>query len=146
MTLNAATINAGIAALLPRLRRFARCVAGHSDLADDLVQAAVELALKGTPLEPGLRLDVAMFRKVRPALSLQPPPRSMPSPDQPLQKAVAMLREEQRMIIGLVLADGLSYKEAAAVLGIPVATLSSRLLRARAALHGLLSDQSRTVA
>ena len=47
------------------------------------------------------------------------------------------------MVIGLVLVDGLPYKEAAEVLEIPVGTLTSRLARAREALQEILSDQTR---
>ena len=39
-------LRAEIAALLPRLRRFARSVTRHREDADDLVQIAVERALK----------------------------------------------------------------------------------------------------
>src|SRR6185312_4306495 len=43
-----------------------------------------------------------------------------------LQSAMAQLPEEQRMAIGLVLVEGLSYKEAAQVLDVPIGTLTSR--------------------
>jgi RNA polymerase sigma-70 factor (ECF subfamily) len=43
------------------------------------------------------------------------------------------------MAIGLVLVEGLPYKEAAEVLGIPIGTLTSRLARAREALQEILS-------
>jgi RNA polymerase sigma-70 factor (ECF subfamily) len=46
-------------------------------------------------------------------------------------------------VIGLVLVDGLPYKEAAEVLEIPMGTLTSRLARAREALQELLSDRPR---
>ena len=61
-----------------------------------------------------------------------------------IQKAVSMLSEEHRLVVGLVLVDGLSYKEAAEVLDIPIGTLTSRLARAREALQQLLADQART--
>jgi RNA polymerase sigma-70 factor (ECF subfamily) len=47
---------------------------------------------------------------------------------------MARLPEEQRLAVALVLVDGLSYKEAAEVLQIPQGTLTSRLVRGRAAL------------
>ena len=47
------------------------------------------------------------------------------------------------MVIGLVLVDGMPYKEAAEVLDIPMGTLTSRLARAREALQALLSDRIR---
>jgi predicted DNA-binding protein (UPF0251 family) len=62
-----------------------------------------------------------------------------------IQKAISMLSDDHRIVIGLVLVDGLPYKEAAEVLEVPMGTLTSRLARAREALQGLLSDQARTV-
>jgi RNA polymerase sigma factor (sigma-70 family) len=58
-----------------------------------------------------------------------------------VQKAMSLLSEEHRIVVALVLVDGLPYKEAAAVLDIPMGTLTSRLARAREALQKLLSDE-----
>jgi RNA polymerase sigma-70 factor (ECF subfamily) len=60
-----------------------------------------------------------------------------------IEKAMSLLSEDHRLVIGLVLVDGLPYKEAAEVLEIPVGTLTSRLARAREALQELLSDRPR---
>ena len=50
-------------ALLPRLRRFARALTRNADEADDLVQSAVERALKSLHgWTPGTRLDSWMFK------------------------------------------------------------------------------------
>ena len=57
-----------------------------------------------------------------------------------VHKAMQQLNDEQRLVVGLVLVEGLPYKEAAEVLGIPVGTLTSRLARARDTLQALLSD------
>ena len=54
-------------------------------------------------------------------------------------KAMAQLNEDQRLAVGLVLVEGLPYKEAAEVLGIPIGTLTSRLARARDSLQAILS-------
>ena len=48
--------------------------------------------------------------------------------------AMAKLPEEQRVAVALVLVDGMAYRDAAEVLGVPIGTLTSRLFRARAAL------------
>jgi RNA polymerase sigma-70 factor (ECF subfamily) len=61
-----------------------------------------------------------------------------------IEKAVGMLSEEHRMVVALVLVDGMPYKEASEVLEIPMGTLTSRLVRARGALQEILSDQKRT--
>jgi RNA polymerase sigma-70 factor (ECF subfamily) len=60
-----------------------------------------------------------------------------------IQKAMSLLSEDHRLVIGLVLVDGLPYKEAAEVLEIPMGTLTSRLARAREAMQALLSDGAR---
>ena len=48
--------------------------------------------------------------------------------------ALAELPEEQRSAVALVLIEGLSYREAAEILGVPIGTVTSRLARAREAL------------
>jgi RNA polymerase sigma-70 factor (ECF subfamily) len=55
-----------------------------------------------------------------------------------VHKAMAQLNDDQRLVVGLVLVEGLPYKEAAAVLGIPIGTLTSRLARARDSLQAML--------
>jgi RNA polymerase sigma-70 factor (ECF subfamily) len=59
-----------------------------------------------------------------------------------VQRAVADLPEEQRLAVALVLVEGLSYKEAADVLEVPIGTLTSRLARGRDALQAALSDKA----
>ena len=55
---------------------------------------------------------------------------------------VARLPEEQREVVGLVLVEGLSYKEAAQIIDVPIGTVTSRLARARDALQAMLgADQ-----
>jgi len=54
-------------------------------------------------------------------------------------KAMDALPDEQRIAVALVLVDGLSYKEAAEVLEIPVGTLTSRLVRGRMAVLAQLT-------
>jgi RNA polymerase sigma-70 factor (ECF subfamily) len=48
-----------------------------------------------------------------------------------LLRALGDLPEDQRSVLLLVAVEGLSYIEAASVLGVPVGTLTSRLARAR---------------
>jgi len=156
-----------IAALLPRLRRFARTVTWNREDADDLVQLGVERAiLHSGQWQPGTRLDSWLFRIVKNAWIDEVRSRTrrdqLFAPEEEgehvgddfaeahqqrmaVQKAVSLLSDEHRMVVGLVLVDGLPYKEAAEVLEIPIGTLTSRLARARAALQELLSDQARTV-
>lgn len=154
-----------IAALLPRLRRFARSITFHREDADDLVQVAVERALtRSEQWEPGTRLDSWMFRIVKNAWIDEVRARARRdqvfAPEEEgehvgidqaeahqqrmaIQKAMSLLSEDHRIVIGLVLVDGLPYKEAAEVLEIPMGTLTSRLARAREAMQALLSDRTR---
>ncbi len=160
-------LQADIASLLPRLRRFARSIAGNREDADDLVRIAVERALnRSGQWEAGTRLDTWIFRimknawidelrgRVRrerlfaPAEAGEHVGANFSEAHQQrlaMQKAIGLLGEEHRLVAGLVLIDGLPYREAADVLDIPIDTLTSRLARARDALQGFLSDQSRTV-
>lgn len=149
-----------IAALLPRLRRFGRTLAHHREDADDLVQIAIERALTHiVQWRPGTRLDSWMFRIMQNAWIDETRARvrrnqtfvdeeagedvGVSTTDAQIdaiavRKAVAQLSDDQRAVVGLVLVEGLPYKEAAAVLGIPVGTLTSRLARAREALQAIL--------
>ncbi|MES2351086.1 MAG: RNA polymerase sigma factor, partial [Pseudomonadota bacterium] len=142
MTANA--INNEIAALLPRLRRFARSIVYNRDDADDLVQIAVERGLgRSAQWEPGTRLDSWMFRIMKNAWIDEVRSRmrrdALFAPEEAgehvgdgfaeaqqqrmaIEKAVSMLSDEHRMVIALVLVDGLPYKEAAEVLEIPMGT------------------------
>jgi RNA polymerase sigma-70 factor (ECF subfamily) len=152
-----------IAVLLPRLRRFARSITFHREDADDLVQTAVERALtRSEQWEPGTRLDSWMFRIVKNAWIDEVRARArrdqLFAPEEAgehvgddqaeaqqqrmvIQKAMSLLSDDHRIVIGLVLVDGLPYKEAAEVLEIPMGTLTSRLARAREAMQALLSDR-----
>lgn len=161
-------LHADIAALLPRLRRFARSLTFHREDADDVVQIALERAMnRSAQWEPGSRLDSWMFRIIKNAWIDEVRSRSrrdqLFAPEEEgeqvgddsasahqqrmaIHKAMSLLSDDHRIVIGLVLVDGLPYKEAAAVLEIPVGTLMSRLSRAREALQGLLSDSARNQA
>lgn len=55
-----------------------------------------------------------------------------------VRKAMQSLPEEQREAVALVCVDGLAYREAANVLGVPIGTLTSRLARGREALQRML--------
>jgi RNA polymerase sigma-70 factor (ECF subfamily) len=148
--------------LLPRLRRFARTIARNVHDADDLVQLSIERALlKYDQWRPELKFDGWMFGIMRNAWIDEVRSRSRRdrvfAPEEAgasvghdgtesqvrllaVQRAVADLPEEQRLAVALVLVEGLSYKEAADVLEVPIGTLTSRLARGREALQAALSD------
>lgn len=157
-------ISDGIVALLPRLRRFARSLSRNQHDADDLVQTVVERAWRHIgQLEPGAVLGPWMFgimknawiddRRARarrgevalPEDSGAHPVISPVDTDTTLwsvSAALEKLPEEQRLAVALVLVEGMSYKEAAELLEIPIGTLTSRLARGRTALAAALGDAS----
>lgn len=150
-----------IVEFLPRLRRFAYALTGESDQGDDLVQETCARALSRLDQwEPGTRLDSWMFRiaqnlwldqrrahKVRGATVEIDEAYDLPGEDgrtvtesrltlAEAQRGMAQLPADQQVIIGLVCVEGLSYKEAAEILDVPIGTVMSRLARARRALFG----------
>lgn len=57
-----------------------------------------------------------------------------------IDRAMQKLPEDQREAVLLVMVEGYAYKEAAEIVGCPVGTLNSRLVRGRDALMGLLGE------
>lgn len=150
-------------ALLPRLRRFAAGLARDPADGDDLCQATVIRALeKRASWQPGTRLDSWMMRMMRNIWIDEARARTRRSEtfvaeDAGLsvggsggqEEAVALsvidrglrtLPNEQREAVLLVMVEGYSYKEAAEIVGCPVGTLNSRLVRGRDALLAWLGD------
>jgi RNA polymerase sigma-70 factor (ECF subfamily) len=151
--------------LLPRLRRFARALAQANSDADDLVQLTVEKCLRErAQWVEGTKLDSWMFTAMRNSWIDETRMRSrrresvadageaelvadrsvaseeMKVQAMSIQSAMAALPNEQRVAVALVLVDGMSYQEAADLLGIPEGTLTSRLSRARATLLSKLNE------
>jgi RNA polymerase sigma-70 factor (ECF subfamily) len=60
--------------------------------------------------------------------------------DAAVEKALDELPDKFQRVVRLVDLDGLSYQEAAEVLGVPIGTVMSRLHRARSRIRGRLSD------
>lgn len=157
-------IRQGLAGLLPRLRRFARTLTGHAADADDLVQVALERALaRAEQWRPDARLDAWVFAIVRNAwldeLRVRTRWSRVFAPEDAgaqvgemalerqadamsVQAAMAKLPGEQREVVALVLVEGLSYRETADVLGVPIGTVTSRLARARTTLQALLGEET----
>jgi RNA polymerase sigma-70 factor (ECF subfamily) len=55
-----------------------------------------------------------------------------------LDRGLARLPEEQRAVILLIGLEGMSYEEAAEIVGVPVGTIRSRLSRGREMLRRLM--------
>ena len=155
-------IQQGLIEMLPRLRRLARTLARHPADADDLVQVALERALaRANQWRPDARLDAWVFAILRNAwldeLRSRTRQARVFAPEEAgehvgeaaierqadamsVATAVALLPAEQREVVALVLVEGLSYRETADVMGVPVGTVTSRLARARAALQDTLGE------
>jgi RNA polymerase sigma-70 factor (ECF subfamily) len=156
-----------ILAEIPRLRRYARALLRDRDAADDLVQDCLERALSrldnwqtgdsprrwlftimhhlfvdekrrakrrgeafplsheavGNVATDAAQVDSVAFREVMDALQ--------------------EIGADRRAALVLVAVEGMSYAEAAGVLGIPAGTLMSRIARAREELRALLDDATR---
>lgn len=148
-----------LVALVPKLRRFALSLAGNAADADDLVQSACVKALRNAgQFTPGTRMDSWMYRIIqtlwlddRRKATLRRPPvdpadieisdegagASLPGDRMMLAQAraaMAELPEGQREVLALVAIEGLSYRETAQTLDLPIGTVMSRLSRAREAL------------
>lgn len=157
-----------IVELLPRLRRFALTLSRNPADADDLVQLAVERALgRLDTWDSDSRLDSWLFRIIqnlwidevrrrrgRGAQELDPEAglevagmdgRHLTRVRQELAetlKAIFQLPEDQRAVLILVVVEGLAYRDAAQVLGVPLGTVMSRLARARASLEAQVGRRS----
>jgi RNA polymerase sigma-70 factor (ECF subfamily) len=59
-----------------------------------------------------------------------------------VRRAMDDLPSEQREVLALVAIEGLSYREAAEVLGTPIGTVMSRLGRARARLGAMIEERA----
>ena len=149
-----------IVQLLPRLRRFAYALTGNTERGDDLVQETCLRALsKLDQWQTGTRLDSWMYKiaqniwldraralRVRGTQIDIEDAHDISGEDgravtegrltlRVVAGEIAQLPEDQQILIALVCVDGLSYKEAADTLGIPIGTVMSRLSRARRALY-----------
>jgi RNA polymerase sigma-70 factor (ECF subfamily) len=152
---------------VPGLRRYAAALAGNAADADDLVQDCIERALvrQDTLREPDSlgrwlktilhNLYVTKLRRRRAAsvpiedfaedLALSVPPEDQ-GQIRDLVRALGALSVEHRQVLLLVSLEGLSYREVAEVLDIPIGTVMSRLARARERLRSLLDgDEDRAV-
>ena len=152
-----------VLALLPRLRRFAIGLAGSAADGDDLCQMTIERALtRREQWQEGTRLDSWMYRIMRNILIDEKRAgarRSQTFVDAEaglsvgvegaqeahvelsnVDRAMQQLPPDQREAVLLVMVEGYAYKEAAEIVGCPVGTLNSRLVRGRDALIDILGE------
>ena len=151
-----ATFRQKVEAAIPALRRYARALTRDSDIADDLVQDALVRALRSEHLFQGDEIRSWLYtiltnlnRNRLRSLARRPvlaPIEDNDAPDlagpeagsRDIQRALALLVEEQRTALLLVVLEGLSYREVAEVQGVPIGTVMSRLARARVQIKNYL--------
>lgn len=163
-------VKAEIVAIVPRLRRCAWALTGSRDEGDDLVQVTCVKALGALDqYRPGTRVEAWMMRILyngwidrsrsrsrHAAVTVADPEAVDALSDAGLgartaearlelmqvRRAMGRLASEQRAVLGLVAIEGLSYREAAEALDIPVGTVMSRLGRARARLSAMMEEDA----
>lgn len=147
---------------VPRLRRYARALAGNRHDADDLVQDTLVRAWSRAALWRGVadmrawlfgimhNLHVDGARRPRLATvamdSAMPEPPVAPAQDErlalrDLQAALDRLPAEQKEVLLLVALEDMTYADVARTLGIPIGTVMSRLSRGRERLRALLDGR-----
>lgn len=152
---------------IPGLRRYARALTGSAAEADDLVQESLSRALARRDAAGEIRsLRAYLFTilhnahidrlndRRRWAYSIppevlenrlaQPAPQHGQLELNDLVSALQRLPEEQRQAVLLVGYEGLSYRDAAAAMNVPVGTVMSRLSRGREALRRMMSGNPQT--
>jgi RNA polymerase sigma-70 factor, ECF subfamily len=157
---SAAAMKSDLIKLLPNLRAFAISLCGNDVEADDIVQETLIKAwTHQDKFQPGTNLRAwlftilrntyfSRFRKrrrevedvdgARAATLFEPPIQDFHIELAELRHALALLPPDQREALLQVGALGLSYEEAAAIIGCPVGTIKSRVNRARSKLCELL--------
>ena len=155
---------AAIVACIPNLRRYARGLVADATSADDLVQDTLERAWSRFSLwqkRGDLRawmfgvmhnhfIDGVRARGRRPEEGmgedlLEVPQRASQADGielRDLERVLQRLPADQRAVLLLVAVEGMGYAEAAAVLGVPIGTVMSRLARGREKLRQELQGRA----
>ncbi|MBY6263211.1 RNA polymerase sigma factor [Azospirillum sp. 412522] len=159
-----AEVRQGLSITLPRLWRYGFVLSRQRDWADDLVQQTCLRALeRHRQFQPGSRIDHWLFailnsvwlnevrsRRVRFGQGTVDAEASLEVDGAreaeakvlagQVMRLVGDLPEAQRAAVFLAYVEGLTYREVAAVLDVPVGTVMSRLAAARAKLADRMSD------
>lgn len=148
----------GIEAAIPALRRYARALTRDAETADDLVQDTLVRALRSEHLFHGgeirswlytilTNLNRNRLRSLarRPTLTpIEDGDAAAAGPEaggKDIERALALLVEEQRTALLLVVLEGLTYREVAEIQGVPIGTVMSRLARARVQIKTYLDGE-----
>ena len=156
------TIHLLFAAEIPRLRRYALALLRDRDRADDLVQDTILHGLEKLHLfQTGTNLRAWLFtimhnqhinsfrRSVRRGQTIHVEKVHLVTPAsqasslelRDLDRAIALLPEEQRTALLLVGLEGMTYEEVAQICNVPVGTVRSRISRGREALRHMLKGE-----
>lgn len=157
-----AELQSALLDVLPHLRAFARSLTRNRDQADDLVNDAIVRAISASrQFTPGTNFKAWIFTILRNLFynegrkrhsrfaSLDDLTVNEPSVGasqeaslefRDFRRAFWRLNPDQREVLILVGASGLSYEEAAAVCDCRIGTIKSRVSRARADLKRMLDD------
>jgi RNA polymerase sigma-70 factor (ECF subfamily) len=149
---------------IPHLRAFAISLTGNVDQADDLVKETLARGLANIDrFAPGTSMRAWLFTILRNQFhtAYRKRRREVEDPDgimaarlstapaqgghldlEDLKTALAKLPYEQREALLLVAAEGFSYEETAAICGMAVGTIKSRINRARHRLAELVGVSS----
>lgn len=162
---SAASFAEEVAAMMVRLRAYARCLAGDPDAADDLVQDTVVRALRARhQFTPGTNLEAWLIailrnrfrgtvvrRRTRREVELtaedldqrwgRPPTQDAALEVHAFRRAFARLTATHREVLVLHAVHGLSHEQIAQACGCEAGTVKSRMSRARATLRAMLLDE-----
>src|SRR5439155_25515508 len=139
---------------IPRMRRYARALTRSTAKADDLVQSSLVRALEKQHLwQPGSNLRAWLFTilhnqhvndvrhslrqgSLGPVEDAEPVWRVEPVVDaslqlRDLQQGINTLSHDEGEVLLLFVLEGMRYEQVATILGVPVATVRSRLAHAR---------------
>jgi RNA polymerase sigma-70 factor (ECF subfamily) len=157
------TFRQDIEATIPALRRYARALTRDTETADDLVQDTLVRALRSEHLFHGGDVRAWLYtiltnlnRNRLRSLARRPTVTSIDDNDTPdtsgpeaggrdIERALALLAEDQRTALLLIVLEGLTYREVAEVQGVPIGTVMSRLARARVQIKAYLDGERPTL-
>jgi RNA polymerase sigma-70 factor (ECF subfamily) len=153
------TFHRDVEAAIPALRRYARALTRDAETADDLVQDTLVRALRSEHLFHGGEIRSWLYtiltnlnRNRLRSLSRRPSLTPIEDHDAPdaagpeaggrdIERALALLVDEQRTALLLVVLEGLTYREVAEIQGVPIGTVMSRLARARTQIKSYLDGE-----
>lgn len=157
------TFHRDVEAAIPALRRYARALTRDAEIADDLVQDTLVRALRSEHLFLGGEVRSWLYtiltnlnRNRLRSLARRPTLTPIEENDavsasgseaggRDIERALAMLVDEQRTALLLVVLEGLTYREVADIQGVPIGTVMSRLARARTQIKSYLDGERPTL-